>query len=46
MLTTETSAAIAAASKSAGATAWMVKPCNLEVLHRGIEAVLRIPTDA
>lgn len=40
MLTTETSAAMAARAKTAGATAWMVKPCNLEVLLNGIRAVL------
>ena len=41
MLTTETSAQLAKESKTAGATAWMVKPCNFDALARGIEAVLK-----
>ena len=41
MLTTETSATVAAQSKSAGATAWMVKPCRLDVLLHGVNAILK-----
>lgn len=41
MLTTETSPAVAAEAKTVGATAWMVKPCRIEVLLRGVQSMLK-----
>lgn len=40
MLTTETSVTMAAEAKTAGATAWIVKPCRMDILLRGVRAVL------
>lgn len=42
MLTTERSAALAAQSKDAGATAWMVKPPRFDLLLRGVRAAIGI----
>ncbi len=41
MLTTETSREVSVEAKSAGATAWIVKPCKMDVLLRGVRATLK-----
>jgi two-component system, chemotaxis family, chemotaxis protein CheY len=43
MLTTESTKSVMAMGKTAGATAWIIKPFRPEMLLKGIERVLAVP---